>query len=306
MSNYEDFEFRRFTGKSECDKALNTLNGILLGLEFDHVINDLELKELVNWSSKHNELIARNPFNEFEKRIQEAVIDASSRHDMVLDLMWLCNKFQEYYIYYNPVTMDLQILQGIFHGIIADGVIEDKEITALSKWIDDHEHLSSYYPYDELQCVIKSVLSDGIIDDGERKRLLAYFNEFTSITNPEIAEKIRIEIADVKISAICCVDPMIEMDGKSFCMTGKSKIGSKSEIQTMINDYGGKYHENVVSNTDYLVVGSDGNPAWAFSCYGRKVENAIKLQKDKKNPRNIMIINESDFARFMDEYVIKF
>lgn len=305
MSNYEDFEFRRFTGKSECDKALNTLNGILLGIELDHVINDIELNELDNWCSKHIELITRNPFKEFDTRIKEAISDPSSRKDMVHDLMWLCNKFQEDYIYFNPVTMDLQILQGIFHGIISDGVIGDEEIKELDNWLDSHEHLSSYYPYDELQWIIKSVLSDGVIDDTERIRLLAYFNEFTCITNSEIAAKIKLELADVKISAICCINPAIDMDGKSFCFTGKSKMGTKSEIQSMINNHGGIFHDNVVANTDYLVVGSDGNPAWAFSCYGRKVESAIKMQKDTKNPRNIMIVSESDFARFMKEYVVQ-
>ena len=306
MSSYEDFEFRRFTAKSECDKALNTLNGILLGIEFDHVINDLELKELVSWVVKHDALIRRNPFTEFEKRIGEAVNDPSTRHDLVLDLIWLCNKFQEDYVYYNPVTMDLQILQGIFHGIISDGVIADKEIAQLDRWLDEHEHLSSYYPYDELQYIIKSVLSDGIIDDGERVRLLAYFNEFTSIANTEVAEKIRDEIVDVKISGICCVNPAIELDGKAFCFTGKSKMGMKSEIQKLITEQGGIWNDNVVVGTDYLVVGSDGNPAWAFSCYGRKVELAIKRQKDKKNPSEIIILSESDFARFMNDYVVKF
>jgi len=304
MSNYENFEFRRFTGKSECDKALNTLNGILLGIELDHIINNLELLELENWCSRHSELILRNPFMEFNKRIREGIEDASTRHDLVQDLIYLCNKFQESYIFYSAVTMDLQILQGIFHGIIADGIINDKEISQLDLWIDEHEHLSTYYPYDELHGIVKSVLEDGVIDDGERKRLLAYFNEFTTITNNEIAEKIRLEIMDVKISGICCVDPRIEMDGKAFCFTGKSKMGKKNEIQEKIIEQGGIWHETVKKNTDYLVVGSDGNPAWAFSCYGRKVEEAIKIQKDTKNPGEIMIIHEMDFGRFMNDYKV--
>ncbi|GMA55471.1 hypothetical protein GCM10025857_68280 [Alicyclobacillus contaminans] len=45
-------------------------------------------------------------------------------------------------------------------------------------------------------------------------------------------------------------------------------------------------------DTDYLVVGDQGNPCWAFSCYGRKVEKAVKL---RKQGRRILIIHEVDF-----------
>ena len=43
---------------------------------------------------------------------------------------------------------------------------------------------------------------------------------------------------------------------------------------------------------DYLVIGADGNPCWAFACYGRKVEKAVEL---RKSGVRIMIIHESDF-----------
>ena len=301
MGNYEDFEFRKFTGKSECDKALNTLNGILLGIELDHIINDLELRELENWCLKHTELISRNPFMEFQKRIREGIEDSGTRHGLVEDLLFLCNKFQENYIYFDAVTMDLQILQGIFHG-----VINEKEVLQLKGWLEEHEHLSSHYPYDDVYRIVCAVLEDGMIDADEHKMLLAYFNEFSRIVSPSIAISIRDEIKGVKISGICAVGHDISIDGKAFCFTGKSKIGLKSVIKEKIIDKGGVWHENLVSSTDYLVVGTDGNPAWAFSCYGRKVEAAVSLQRNVKNPGKVVILDEGDFARFMKELGVEF
>lgn len=51
MDNYESLPFRAFTSRSEADKAINSLRGILLGINFDYEINDLELKELSIYTS---------------------------------------------------------------------------------------------------------------------------------------------------------------------------------------------------------------------------------------------------------------
>ena len=55
---------------------------------------------------------------------------------------------------------------------------------------------------------------------------------------------------------------------------------------------GGIFKDSVVKNTDFLIVGDEGNPCWAFSCYGRKVEKAIEL---RKSGSKIQIVHENDF-----------
>jgi hypothetical protein len=52
------------------------------------------------------------------------------------------------------------------------------------------------------------------------------------------------------------------------------------------------FNNNVVKDTNYLVVGNKGNPCWVYSCYGRKVEKAVEL---RKAGHKIMIIHEDDF-----------
>ena len=47
-----------------------------------------------------------------------------------------------------------------------------------------------------------------------------------------------------------------------------------------------------MKKTNYLIIGSEGNTCWAFSCYGRKVEKAMEM---RKNGVNIVLVNEIDF-----------
>lgn len=36
---------------------------------------------------------------------------------------------------------DMQVLHGLLQGVVADGKINDMEISALQSWILDHDHL---------------------------------------------------------------------------------------------------------------------------------------------------------------------
>lgn len=91
---------------------------------------------------------------------------------------------------------------------------------------------------------------------------------------------------------ICAVDPKINIKDSLFCFTGKSSKASRRDFSELIIKNGGQFNNNVISNTDYLIIGNAGNPCWTFSCYGRKVEKAVKMRQEG---RHIMIINELDF-----------
>lgn len=53
-----------------------------------------------------------------------------------------------------------------------------------------------------------------------------------------------------------------------------------------------QYLDNVVHELDYLIIGADANRAWAYSCFGRKVEKAIEL---RKRGHKLLIVHEVDF-----------
>ena len=99
------------------------------------------------------------------------------------------------------------------------------------------------------------------------------------------------------IDGICCTNPDITISGKLFSFTGKSSHATRSEIAHQIVEHGGSFKNNVIKSTNYLIVGDDGNPCWAYSCYGRKVEQAMDL---RKNGSTILIVHENDLWRKME------
>jgi NAD-dependent DNA ligase len=289
---YEDLAFRKFTTRSEADKAINSLKGILVGINLDGKINEAEIKELRAWCSKHEELVNRNPFKELMQVIQQGTTDDLEEVDWIEDLLWLCDQYGQDNIYYNSTTADLQVLQGICHGILSDAYVNADEVKALRNWLEEHKHLNSYYPYDEISSLVSSVLADGVIDTQERIRLTAYFKEFVNLTDDQLTQKIALDTADITVSGICTNNPDISFDGKTFCLTGLFNRGTRQEAAEAISNIGGIVVKTVSKKTDYLIIGESGNPCWAFACYGRKVEQAITLRK--KGSR-VALIHEYDF-----------
>ena len=292
--SYESMEFRKYHTKSEFDKAINTLEGILKGISIDNIINPDEINELSNWCLLHEIFIDKSPFNELIPIIKSALNDNYLSEDEKEDILWVCNNLKHKNKYYDVITSDIQILQGLLHGILADNTISEKEVVELKIWLSDNKQLANTYPYDEVYSLIVEVLKDGKLEPHESDILKVFFNEF--IDNSKSYNINQNEINELKekihIGGICSMRPEINIPDSMFCFTGASSIGTRSEIAEKIIALGGLFHNNVIKNVKYLIVGNEGNPCWAFSCYGRKVEKAMELRKSGKE---ILIVHENDF-----------
>jgi len=125
------------------------------------------------------------------------------------------------------------------------------------------------------------ITQDGIITEDERNCLKVFISDFidkktsTNIDFDEIAELKK----EMTLPGICPLNPCIEFKEKLFCFTGISKQMKRKDFEKQIVSLGGLYNDNVIKETNYLIVGSNGNPCWAYSCYGRKVEKAIDMRK---------------------------
>lgn len=298
MSNIDEKTLNIVTIKQRADKAISSLKGILLGIKSDGTVNSNEIKELEAWVTNHYSLINKNPFKEFMILIRETISGDIPSTEIIEDLFWLCQKYESDNYFFNGVTSDLQVLHGLCHGILADGIINEKEVFDLKNWLEDNSHLSTYYPYDEIRSLVSSIVADGIVDDEEKTILKAYINQFVDIQNQTIQKQINKETTNVHISGLCSSDPTVIFKDKTFCITGVLKRGSRTSLKADIQKLGGIPTERLTKKTDYLIVGDNGNPAWAFACYGRKVEQALNMRKEG---HIISLIHEFDFSDIVDD-----
>ncbi|MGG1613485.1 BRCT domain-containing protein [Paenibacillus phoenicis] len=294
MLKVEEMSYAKFMSKANFEKALNSLIGIIQGISADKRINSREIEELQNWCLLQSEFQHFYPFKEIIPLVKESVLDGILTQDEIDDISWLCNNYLQTNHYYDAVTSDFHTLHGILYGIITDGTINYKELEYLKEWLDDHDHLETMFPYDEVYSLLHTVMKDGKLDSDEERLLKAFFADFvdTSSSYNINATEIQQLKKEMNISGICALGPNIEFEGKMFCFTGVSNRMKRSEIEEIILSRGGLFNNSVTKKTNYLIVGAAGNPCWAFSCYGRKIEQAINL---RKQGMNIVIANELDF-----------
>lgn len=192
------------------------------------------------------------------------------------------------------ITGKIQELQGLFHGILADNVITDKEVSQLEKWLFDNEVLVNTYPFDEVETLVVKILQDKIITNEERDLLKVFMGSFVAKNDNSTIDFNKINEMQKKmtIPGICTLNPDIEFKDNLFCFTGISPNFKRKDIVEKIETKGGVYNDHITLATNYLIIGSKSNPCWAFSCYGRKVEAAEEMRRQGKR---ISIVAEVDF-----------
>lgn len=148
MRDYDQQDFRRFTMKSEFDKSIHSLEGIIKGITLGRMINQDEINELINWCQLNSIYVDRPPFNELIDLVKRCLEDNTLTYEEIQDILWVCNNYQSGSVYYDVVTSDMQVLQGILHGILADNEINENEIYQLKEWMENTNSLANTYPYD--------------------------------------------------------------------------------------------------------------------------------------------------------------
>lgn len=286
----DHIEYAKFTSRARLEKSVNSLLGLIEGIAIDSSINPAEVSFLNLWLAEHDDVRNRHPYSELVPVVQAAVVDGVLTQDEHDDVVWLCERLRSAE-YFDQITVDLQRLHAILGGIVSDGQVTEDELRGLSAWLQDHEHLKTCWPYDEIDSLIVGVMKDQKIDPEEHTLLKAFFSEFTAvmddrtITSPVISE-------GSNIVGLCAVCPEIEFSASTFCFTGASSRYTRKELTATVERLGGTFVPNVTKSVKYLIIGADGNPCWAYACYGRKVEKAIEL---RKRGVRVLLVHENDF-----------
>lgn len=294
LKQLEMEEYRTFTTPAELQKAVNTLHGMISGIASDNIVRESEIVELTHWCSLHENLRDRHPFSELlpliDKTLEDGVIDEDEKHD----ILWLCANLTSNVEYYDIITSSIQFLSGFVHGTLSDGELANSEILFLEGWLKNNQFLRGTYPYDELYSLVAGILEDRIVTAQERETLMAFMGnliEFKDSYNLIEADYSKLR-EKYSVQGICAFQPEVTFDGRLFCFTGASYKGTRAELVDVIESLGGSFRSSVSKKTDYLIVGNAGNPCWAYSCYGRKIEEALAL---RKAGGKVQIVNEMDF-----------
>jgi hypothetical protein len=287
----------KFTGKARLEKSINSLLGIVEGISVDLKINETELGFLHHWVNEHRELADRHPFNELMPLVTRAIEDGMLSDEERQDICWLCERLRSSE-YFDKVTADIQRLHAVVGAIAADGSVTEAELRGLSQWLAEHDHLKTCWPYDEIDSLVTKVMSDGRIDDEEHRVVQGYFSEFVALFDSRtIVSPLMKE--GTSVVGLCSVCPEISFSKSIFCFTGASSKYTRTKFAGLVNKLGGEVANGVSARLNYLVIGADGNPCWAYACYGRKVEKAVELRKQGKR---IVIVHENDFHDAVADY----
>jgi hypothetical protein len=290
MSN-DNQDYVAFTNRSRLDKSINSLLGIIEGIAIDARISNKEMSYLTAWLDGHEDFKECHPYNELFPIIAQAIFDGALTKDERLDIRWLCERLKSEE-YYDKTTTDIQRLHAIMGAIAADGIVTESELDGLSDWLLEHEALKTCWPYDEVDGLITSVMKDRKIDAEEHSKLLSFFAEFVDIGDKRVLNQIP-KMGELSIQGICAPNPAIIFVNSVFCFTGASTKYTREQFREITTSRGGRVIDSVSPKLNYLVIGAAGNPCWAYACYGRKVEQAVKL---RKQGCRLLLVHEIDYC----------
>ena len=284
-------EYFHFTGPARLDKAMNSLHGVLKGIGADSTVTDDEMSLVRCWIREHENLEKRHPFNEIIPTLRAAISDGIFDGEELADILWLTEKLTVEKPYYDAASCAMQSLHGILAGIAADHVISMDELDKLSAWMTEQDFLKGCWPFDEIYSLLVGMRADKFIDAKEHAILIRFFSEFCNV-GPVRALTVPLNEGETPITGLCAVCPDIEFVSRLFCFTGSSEKCTRKELAEIVAHLGGEFSDNLRQEVDYLVIGADGNPCWAYSCYGRKVEQAMEW---RKKGRKMLLVHEYDF-----------
>src|SRR6185369_3471405 len=231
-----------------------------------------------------------HPFNEIVPLLDQAIADGVLSSGGKEDILWLCRRLTASE-YLSAAAADMQRLRSLVAAIGSDGQVSVDELCGLADWLLENEHLKTCWPYDEIESLVSGVLEDGRIEPAEHAILMAFFGEFVAVVDSKAEVRPHVK-EGTAVVGLCAVDPAIRFPGSVFCLTGSSDKYSRQDFAVVIADRGGTAVNAVSKRVHYLVIGADGNPCWAYACYGRKVERAVELRKEG---HPVVIVHEKDF-----------
>ena len=167
-------------------------------------------------------------------------------------------------------------LLGICRGVLADGVVTDREASYLVGWMDGNREVAGQWPARDLYRRLKEMLVDRTLVPEEQGELLDTLLGITG-EKGDLAERVAGFSATLPL---CSPPPKVDFQGRLFCLTGKFAHGTRMQCVKEVVERGGDVQAEPTRKTSFLVVGAMGSRDWIHSSYGRKIQAAVELREN--------------------------
>lgn len=180
-------------------------------------------------------------------------------------------------------------LMGIARGLLADGHLNDDEISFLHRWLAANEGARANPLISQLVVRLDDTLEDGVVDDDERADLISTMQSLTA-NDFELGEVLKSTTLP-----LCNPAPEILFDGARMCFTGTFTYGKRKECEATSSDLGAQCG-SLTQRTNYLVIGEYATDAWKHSSFGNKIMQAVDW---RNSGVPISIVSEQHWRTFL-------
>lgn len=266
-------------------RLAHELEGILIGIAADGVINADETARLRAWLDENAQFVDISPFAGLVELLQRALADGVLTYAESQDLLFVTRRYTTSNVHFDAIRGGLTSLMGLLTGVSADRTINEHEVAALADWLARYSHLRGLWPYDECCAVVGGMLASRQLGSGAEH--LRAMTALFPVAGSDHALQL-----PLTVEGICTSRPDITFSNRTFVFAGASAHAPQQELAALITMLGGRLQRDVGELVDYLVVCGTGADYWAFSGYGRQVEKAAAMQR---SGHPVAIVREDDF-----------
>lgn len=172
------------------------------------------------------------------------------------------------------LNKSMEMLLGLVTGMIADNQLHDLEIKFLGTWLTEHADVAAIWPGSVVADAVNTILADGVVTEAEREHLLT---TLAHLIGSDFAQtgSTSAEVIALPLDEHCPVD----LRNANVCLTGEFLFGTRTKCEALATQAGATPLGTITKKISYLVIGTNVSPHWAHTSYGRKIEQAIALQK---------------------------
>ena len=274
--------------RSNRDKLLQSLLGIVDGILANGIITPDEVRYLNYWLEDANSLINCWLLKDMHRKaldlVERQAFDHSELAHLKKCMLELLSNPRALEFDIDTVDADVEVLLGLCKGVTSDRVVDEREIKYLQYWLSGNPRVLSMWPASEIAPVIRGVLSDGVVTQKEAAEVL----EMLALV---VGKPIDDGVTDgnatlLPIDASAAFVPA----GATVCVTGKFVHGPRDKVHKKLEAAGAIVATAVTKRLDYLVIGTLASRDWRHTTHGRKIEAVMNY---RQHGAKTLIISES-------------